>query len=132
MYSDGVDIIYAAAGSSGAGMFEAAKAYTDKNGASKKVWGIGVDSDQYNTVGKDLQPFVLTSMLKRVDVAVYDSIKSFTSGSFAGGKAEAFDLKREGVGYSTTGGFLTADTIKKLDGYKADIIAGKITVPTKP
>lgn len=132
MYSDGIDIVYAAAGTSGGGMFEAAKAYTDKNGASKKVWGIGVDSDQYNTVGKDLQPFVLTSMLKRVDVAVFDSIKSFTTGTFAGGKADVFDLKREGVGYSTTGGFLTAATIKKVESYKADIIAGKITVPTKP
>jgi basic membrane protein A and related proteins len=132
MYSDGIDIIYAAAGTSGGGMFEAAKAYTDKNGASKKVWGIGVDSDQYNTVGKDLQPYVLTSMLKRVDVAIYKSIEAYTKGTFAGGKADVFDLKADGVGYATSGGFLTADTIKKIDGYKADIIAGKITVPTKP
>ncbi len=131
MYSDGVDIIYAAAGTSGTGMFESAKAYTDKNGASKKVWGIGVDSDQYLTVGKDLQPYVLTSMLKRVDVAIYGAIKSFVDGTFGGGKADVFDLKADGVGYATSGNFLTADTIKKVEAYKADIIAGKITVPTK-
>jgi basic membrane protein A and related proteins len=132
MYGDGVDVIYAAAGTSGTGMFEAAKAYTDKNGASKKVWGIGVDSDQYNTVGKDLQPFVLTSMLKRVDVALYESIKAYVGGTFGGGKADVFDLKRDGVGYSTTGGFLTSDTVKKLEAYKADIVAGKVVVPSKP
>ncbi len=131
MYSDGVDIVYAAAGTSGTGMFEAAKAYTDKNAASKKVWGIGADSDQYLTVGKDLQAFVMTSMLKRVDVAVYGAIKAFVGGTFAGGKADVFDLKADGVGYATSGGFLTADTIKKLEAYKADIAAAKITVPSK-
>ena len=132
MYSAGTDIIYAAAGSSGSGMFESAKAYTDANGAAKKVWGIGVDSDQYNTIGTALQPFVLTSMLKRVDVAVYNSIKSYVNGTFAGGKADVLDLKGEGVGYATSGNFLTADTIKKVEAYKADIISGKITVPSKP
>ena len=132
MYSDGADIIYAAAGSSGGGMFKAAKAYTDKVGKDKKVWGIGVDSDQYLTVGKDLQEYVLTSMLKRVDNGVYSAIEQFTKGTYPAGKADVFDLSRNGVGYATSGNFLTADTIKKLDAYKKDIIDGKIKVPTKP
>jgi basic membrane protein A len=130
-YSGGIDIIYAAAGSSGGGMFKSAKSYTDKNGKDKKVWGIGVDSDQYLTVGADLQPYVLTSMLKRVDNAVYDAIKQFVGGTFPGGTTGTFDLAKGGVGYATSGGFLTADTIKKLDDYKQQIIDKKIVVPAK-
>ena len=67
MYSEGADIIYAAAGLSGSGMFQAARGL---RATGTKVWGIGVDSDQYNTVDPSVQEFVLTSMLKRVDVAV--------------------------------------------------------------
>lgn len=130
MYDSGIDIIYAAAGSSGTGMFKAAKEHTDRVGQSKKVWGIGVDSDQALTVGADLAPYVLTSMLKRVDVAVYETIKSFNAGTLKGGTTEVFDAKREGVGYATTGGYIK-DITSKLDDYKKDIVDGKITVPSK-
>ena len=130
MYDSGIDIIYAAAGTSGTGMFKAAKAHTDRVGQSKKVWGIGVDSDQAKTVGADLAPYVLTSMLKRVDVAVYETIKSFNAGTLKGGTTEVFDAKRDGVGYATTGDFVK-DIASKLDGYKKDIIDGKIVVPSK-
>jgi basic membrane lipoprotein Med (substrate-binding protein (PBP1-ABC) superfamily) len=71
-------------------------------------------------------------MLKRVDNGIYEAIKSFTTGTFAGGKADVFDLKRAGVGYATSGNFLKADTIKKLDELTKDIKDGKITVPDKP
>jgi basic membrane protein A len=128
MYGSGIDIIYAAAGQSGGGMFAAAQEYSEAN---DKVWGIGVDSDQYNTVGAGLEQYVLTSMLKRVDVAVYDTIKSFTEGSLKPG-VQVYDLARDGVGYSTTGGFISDDTIKKVDDYKQQIIDGKITVPEAP
>ena len=64
MYDQGADVVYAAAGGSGLGVFKAAKA------AGKLA--IGVDSDQYLTAGPDLQPVILTSALKRVDSAVYD------------------------------------------------------------
>ena len=60
MYEDGADIIYHAAGGAGNGMFAAAKEYSEDNGT--KVWGIGVDSDQYNTIGTvdaSLQEYVL-------------------------------------------------------------------------
>ncbi|MEI2703831.1 MAG: BMP family ABC transporter substrate-binding protein [Ilumatobacteraceae bacterium] len=120
---DEVDIIYTAAGGSGAGTVQAAVA--------NKKWAIGVDSDEYNTStvagAKDV---ILTSMLKRVDVAVFETIKAFKDGAFKGGPV-AYDLKVDGVGYSTSGGYV--DDIKdKLEGYKADIIAGKIVVPTTP
>ena len=129
MYDSGIDIIYAPAGSSGTGMFKAAKEYTDRVGQSKKVWGIGVDSDQAKTVGADLAPYVLTSMLKRVDVAVYETIKAFNAGTLKGGTTEVFDAKRDGVGYATTGDHIK-DITGKLDDYKKDIVDGKIKVPS--
>ena len=100
---EGADIIYAAAGLSGSGMFQAAADTTAATGT--KVWGIGVDSDQYNTVDPAVQEYVLTSMIKRVDVAVYDVIKSVIDGTFAPGERR-YDLAVDGVGYATSGGFI--------------------------
>lgn len=119
MYDQGADVVYQAAGGSGTGVFKAAKA--------KGKWAIGVDSDQYNTVQADLKDVIITSMLKRVDVAVYNFIKEQAAGKFTAGKV-VFDLKADGVGYSTSGGKI--DDIKaQLDKYKQDIIAGTIKVP---
>ena len=127
MYGAGEDIVYAAAGASGTGMFQAAK---DASAKGTKVWGIGVDSDQYNTVAADLQQFVLTSAVKHVEVAVYELIRDFVTGKYTADH-KVYDLKAGGVGYATSGGFV--DDIKdKLDAAQANIISGKITVPTKP
>jgi basic membrane protein A len=122
MYDQGADIVYAAAGGSGSGVFEAAK--------GKSKLAIGVDSDQYNTVSDaSLKPVIMTSMLKRVDVAVFNFVKDYADGKFKAGPS-VFDLKVDGVGYATSGG--KVDDIKdKLDAAKADIVAGKVTVPTK-
>jgi basic membrane protein A len=121
-YDAGADVIYSAAGGSGAGTIQAA-VEADK-------WAIGVDSDQYLTAKPDEQKHILTSMLKRVDVAVFQTVKAVADGDTKGGII-VFDLKADGVGYATSGGFLD-DVKDKLDAYKADIISGKITVPTKP
>jgi len=122
LYEAGDDIIYQAAGGSGSGVFAAAKA------ANKKA--IGVDSDQYNTVDPALKDVIITSMLKRVDTAVFNFVDGFGKGEFKAGQ-KVFDLKADGVGYSTSGGFV--DDIKaKIEDYKSKIIAGTITVPTKP
>jgi basic membrane protein A len=121
-YDSGADVIYTAAGGSGAGTIQAA-VEADK-------WAIGVDSDQYLTASPDEQKHILTSMLKRVDVAVFQTIKAVADGDTKGG-IFVFDLKVDGVGYATSGGFV--DDIKdKLDAFKADIVSGKIVVPTKP
>jgi basic membrane protein A and related proteins len=126
MYGDGADIVYHAAGGSGDGLFGAAKEFSAKG---KKVWAIGVDSDQAQTQAADLAPFILTSMIKHVDVAVYETMKANAGKTFKGG-VQVFSAKVGGVDYSTTGGAL--DDIKaKLDGFKADIGSGKITVPSK-
>ncbi|MEM9200109.1 MAG: BMP family ABC transporter substrate-binding protein [Actinomycetota bacterium] len=131
MYEDGADVIYHAAGGAGNGMFQAAKDYSEDTGT--KVWGIGVDSDQYNTIGavdESLQEYVLTSMLKRVDVAVFEILKTQEEGGFTAGETR-YDLSVDGVGYSTTGGYVD-DIVDQLEEAKAAIIAGDITVPTDP
>ena len=121
MFDGGADIVYAAAGGSGSGVFQAASA------AGKKA--IGVDSDQYLTADPAVQKVIMTSMIKRVDVAVLNFLTAAKDGKFVAG-ATTFDLKADGVGYSTSGGGV--DDIKtKLDEYKAKIVDGSITVPTK-
>lgn len=124
MYADGADIVYSAAGGSGLGAFEAAK----EAGAPGDVWAIGVDSDQYNLVSADLQPYILTSMLKKVDVAVYETIKAFNDDAFTAG-VQVFNLESGGVGYSTSGGFVD-DIAAQIDEFAAQIIAGEIEVPS--
>jgi basic membrane protein A len=122
MYQQGADVVYHAAGGSGGGVFTAAAA------AGKMA--IGVDSDQALTAPPATRKFIITSMLKKVDVATFDFIKSLTAGKFVSG-VKVYDLKANGVGYSTTGGQM--DDIKaKLDTYKQQIIDGTIVVPTKP
>ncbi len=121
MYQNGADVVYHAAGGSGGGVFTAAKA--------AKKFAIGVDSDQAKTAAPDVQDVIITSMLKRVDVGVYTFIKAVHDGSFKGGTT-VFDLKAEGVGYSTTGGHID-DITGKLDEFKQQIIDGTITVPAK-
>jgi len=121
-YSEGAEVIYTAAGGSGQGTIEAA-VEADK-------WAIGVDSDQYLTATPEQQAHILTSMLKRVDVAVYETAKAFKDGTFAGGFV-TYDLKSDGVGYSTSGGYLE-EFVDELEALKADIIAGTIVVPTAP
>jgi basic membrane protein A and related proteins len=120
MFDSGVDVIYAAAGGSGNGVFKAAKA--------KGKMGIGVDSDQYNQPAlAEVKDVIITSMIKRVDVAVYDFIKSVKDGTFEAGH-KVYDLKADGVGYATSGGKI--DDIKaRLDDYAARIKSGQITVP---
>jgi basic membrane protein A len=128
MYDSGADIVYHAAGGSGAGLFEAASVQSDTTGS--KVWAIGVDSDQYNTADEAVREFILTSMLKRVDVAVFEAISSQVEGTFSSGETR-YDLSVDGVGYSTSGGFLD-DIVDQLEDFKAQIIAGDIVVPTDP
>jgi basic membrane protein A len=122
MYNKGADIVFIAAGASGIGGFEAARA--------AKKWAIGVDSDQYLTVRTDLRETILTSMIKRVDVAVFNVVQQVADGKFKPGLTR-FDLASNGVGYSSSGGKI--DAIKpQLDRLKQQIISGKITVPTAP
>ncbi len=112
-FAKGADVVFAAAGGTGVGVYQAAK-------DSGKL-AIGVDSNQNH-----LQPgTMLTSMLKRVDVAVYNVSKSFAPG------ITVLGLKEGGVDYAMDANnakLVGADMKKKVDAAKADIISGKIKV----
>jgi basic membrane protein A len=124
MFQAGADIVYHAAGGSGQGVFEAA---SEAGGRA-----IGVDSDQYETVGDPaLQAVIMTSVLKRVDNAIQTFIQDYADGSVKGGTDITNDLKSGGVGLSTSGGQI--DDIKtQLDDFQSKIINGDVTVPTTP
>jgi len=118
-YDGGADIIFAAAGASGLGVFDAAE--------EKKLFAIGVDANQDWT-----KPgLILTSMLKRVDEAVYTTIEEAKAGKFTGG-IKRFGLANKGVDYSVdefNAKILVESVRKRADELKMEIIAGKIVVP---
>ena len=128
MYEDGADIVYHAAGGTGAGLFLAAQEQSENTGS--KVWAIGVDSDQYHTAGPGVQDYILTSMLKRVDVSIFEMVKSVIDGNVTAGPT-VYDLSVDGVGYSTSGGFVD-DIADQLEDFKAQIVSGAIVVPKEP
>jgi basic membrane protein A and related proteins len=118
-YDGGADIIFAAAGASGLGVFDAAE--------EKKLFAIGVDANQDWT-----KPgLILTSMLKRVDEAVYSTIEDAKGGKFGGG-VKRFGLANKGVDYSVdafNAKILAESVRKRADELKLEIISGKIVVP---
>jgi basic membrane protein A len=123
MYDDGAEIIYHAAGASGAGLFNAA--------VEANKLAIGVDSDQYLTASPEQQPLILTSMLKRVDTAVFNAIQAVGEGSLGG--SFVFGMAEDGLDYSKSNPEeLTEDIVAQLDEFKAQIIDGTITVPDTP
>ncbi len=124
MYDDGACIIYHAAGDAGNGLFKAA--------AEKEQIAIGVDSDQFLTVTSSQAPWIMTSMIKRVETATYDAIVSAADGSFAGG-AQVFDIASEGIGYATSNPDLMGDDIVAVvQEYSDKIVAGEIVPPDDP
>jgi basic membrane protein A len=120
MYQSGADVVYHAAGGSGGGVFQAA----DTAGAL----AVGVDSDQYLTAGDEVKDVIITSMIKRVDVAVYNTIKAAVDGAPLTG-VQTFDLAAEGVGYSLSNPAVEPFTAKADEAAEA-IKSGSVTVPT--
>jgi basic membrane protein A len=120
-YGRGADIIYHASGKTGDGVFDAAK--------EKKKLAIGVDSDQYPVA----PGFVLTSMIKNVDVAVFETIKKVVENKFESGEYE-FGLKDGGVGFvydDNNKDKIPQAVADEVKGLAQQIIDGKITVPVK-
>jgi basic membrane protein A len=120
-YQQGVNVIFHASGSTGLGVFEAAR-------ATGKL-GIGVDADQY----AEAPGHVLTSMVKGVDNATYDVIARVKNGTFKGG-VYSFGLKEGGVGYvyDERNRALIPDAVQaRLEDIRGEIIAGKIRVPSE-
>ncbi|MCZ8516226.1 BMP family ABC transporter substrate-binding protein [Paenibacillus filicis] len=126
IYNDGADIVFHAAGATGNGVFNEAK---DRLKTGKKVWVIGVDQDQSLVFGDEV---TLTSMVKRVDNAVYKISQDVINGKFTGGKTQVLGLKDDGVGLpDTSKKNVPADVLAKVDDYKQKIIKGDIRVPEK-
>jgi basic membrane protein A len=118
-YQNGVNVIFHASGSTGLGVFEAAR-QTGK-------LAIGVDADQY----AEAPGHVLTSMVKGVDAVVFDQIEKARNGTFHGGVQE-YGLAENGVGYvyDEHNRALIPDSVHaRIEQLRADIIAGRITVP---
>ncbi|MGY3766357.1 BMP family lipoprotein [Vagococcus vulneris] len=134
MYQDNADIIYAAAGGTGAGVFQEAKAQNESNG-DKKVWVIGADKDQ-QTDGKYKMKdgtegnFTLTSSIKEVGEAIKDIADQAKAGKFPGGKHLTYGLKDGGV--SLVKGNMSEDAYKAVNEAKQNIIDEKINIKEKP
>lgn len=119
MFAEGADIVYQVAGGTGIGIIEAAKA--------EGRYAIGVDTDQDGMAPGN----VLTSMVKRVDVATEEIVKDYAAGGFPGGEVLNFGLKENGVGLSEmehTKDAIPAAYLEKVEELKAGIVDGSVEV----
>lgn len=122
----GADVIFTAAGNSGLGAFDAVEQYGKNAQGEANKFVIGVDSNQ-NMVKPG---FVLTSMVKRVDNAVYDAIKEVLEGRFEGG-FHVFGLDKDGVAYAMDKNnepLIPKEVIAEVEEAKGKIVAGEIKV----
>jgi basic membrane protein A and related proteins len=115
--AQGSQVVFQVAGGCGLGALDAAK--------EQGKWGIGVDKDQ-----ADLGPHILTSAVKRVDVAVFETVKSIQDGTFKGGEDAVFNLENEGVAIGKTSDKVTQDILDKVDELKQQILDGTVKPPT--
>ncbi len=118
MITKGADVIYHAAGGTGNGVMNAC----DEAG----IYGIGVDKDQRVELGLEC---IITSAMKRVDVACQDISKAVKDSAFEGG-VHLYDLSNDGVGIAPTTDVVPAAVLENVEAAKAAIIAGEKTVPT--
>lgn len=120
LYGQGVDVIFHASGGTGQGVFTAAR--------EQGKLAIGVDSDQH-----DMAPgHVLTSMVKKVDLAVFEQIKAIRDGTFRGG-VRVFDLASGGVDYvydDRNKALIPDDVRAKVEALRGRIVRGEIVVPS--
>ncbi len=115
----GARVIFQVAGQCGLGALSAAE--------EKNVRGIGVDADQAY-----LGEHVLTSALKKVDVAVFQTIQAVQDGSFDGGENTVFDVASGGVGLGEIASDVPADVVSQVNKVQDDIAAGKVAnIPEK-
>ena len=122
----GADVIFTAAGNSGLGAFDAVEQYGRNASGEANKFVIGVDSNQ-NAVKPG---FVLTSMVKRVDNAVYDAVKEVLEGRFQGG-FHVFGLDKDGVAYALdehNRPLISQEVLTKVNEAKSQIVVGEIKV----
>ena len=135
MYESGADVVFAAAGDSGVGAFEAA---TSLSTDARQLWAIGVDGDQYQSVltlpgavhPEEWRRHILTSVIKRVDIAVHDVVQDFTRDELPAGKL-TYDLASRAVDLSFSGGYIN-DIMGEIREARQQINDGTIVVPCFP
>jgi len=113
----GAGVIFQVASSCGLGALQAAQ--------TAHVWGIGADVDQ-----SSLGPYMLTSVLKRLDVAVFDTVKSVQSGRFHPGRDAIFDLANDGVDLGKISKAVPKAFLRRVELIRREISEGKIVVPS--
>jgi basic membrane protein A and related proteins len=114
--ANGSDVVFQVAGGCGLGALDAA----DERG----VWGIGVDADQGH-----LGDHILTSSMKRVDEAVFQTIQAVADGTFTGGGVTVFGLEDDGVGLGEVSDLVPQEMLDQVEEVRARIIAGEIEIP---
>jgi basic membrane protein A len=120
-YAAGADIIFHASGSTGLGVFEAAR--------QQEKYAIGVDADQWT----EAPGRVLTSMTKQVDVSVFETVRDLQKGQWQGG-VRVFGLKEKGVDYvwdAHNQPLISAAARQRVEALRQDIVDGKIQVPSE-
>lgn len=123
MFDAGCTVVFGCAGATGNGVITEA---AERRANGENVWAIGVDTDQYHMGYYDKEQTksaVLTSMMKRVDFAMYDAAKEVKEGTFKGG-VYTYNLANNGVGVPDSNPNLSEETIKAINDIKAEIVAG--------
>ncbi|GFZ84575.1 BMP family ABC transporter substrate-binding protein [Compostibacillus humi] len=129
MYDSGVDVIYHAAGGTGNGVFNQAKDLK-QNDPEREIWVIGVDRDQHDEGQIGDHNVTLTSMVKRVDVAVQDVINRGANGEFPGGEQVEYGIGENGISIATTNeDAMTEEIISAVKEWEEKILNGEVEVP---
>jgi basic membrane protein A len=114
--AQGSRVVFQVASACGLGVLEAAK--------EQGVWGIGVDIDQSR-----LGPHILTSALKRMDVAVFDTIERFVGGTLETGGTSVFSLRNGGVGLGSVSPEVPPSVVGEIERVTDELVAGTISIP---
>ena len=126
MYDRGVKAIFCAAGGVGNGVITEAKTRASQG---EEVWVIGVDSDQYaDGIYSNDKSVILTSAIKKIETASYNTIKEFKDGKFDGGKVLTLDITNDSVGIPTENPNLSAETMSSVEKVYDELKQGNITV----
>jgi len=133
-FNNGATVIFSCAGASGNGVIQEG---AERRGNGEDVWVIGVDTDQYeqgiyegSVAEGNEKSAILTSMMKRVDVAAYNACKQVAEGNFVHGVVN-YTLADGGVSLPENNPNLTEDVLKTVDEWTQKIISGEVTVDSK-
>ncbi|SER19544.1 nucleoside-binding protein [Gracilibacillus ureilyticus] len=129
MYDSGIDVIYHASGATGNGVFNQAKDIK-QNDPEREIWVIGVDRDQHEEGAINDHNVTLTSMVKRVDVAVQDVANRGLNGEFPGGELLEYGIEENGITFATTNEeAMTEEIISTVEEWQEKILNGEVEVP---